>query len=250
MLATRVLASFLLIVAALAVESSMAVAEIAAAGHRKFTRPSTLDCQESHIANGCCPPRTAGPKFRMREAGWRQVATLLGPWERPLVGTHRPAKLRGVGRGDNGSEMKIVFDLAKELKENPQRVAVTQALTQNPARPEMGLRGTNGLFGSDAWWENLRQGKIPTVEIAGTIKRAYRAGHNETGHPDMIELETDDGLTETVGIYVNDIADVALFKPGRRAAVRYALEELKKQPNPQGGVNYSRVAVEMAVGVG
>lgn len=63
----------------------------------------------------------------------------------------------------------------------------------------------------------------------------------------MIDLVTDEGSVEAVGIYLNDKSNVSMFQPGRRAKIVYALEELKKQPAPDGGVNYSRVALEMSV---
>lgn len=63
----------------------------------------------------------------------------------------------------------------------------------------------------------------------------------------MLDLKLGDGTVINVGIYVNDKRDVELFKIGRRASVVYALDELKQQPAADGGVNYSRIALEMAV---
>lgn len=48
--------------------------------------------------------------------------------------------------------MKMVFLLSEELKMNPGRVALTQALTLNSSKPMMGLKGIHGLFGSQEWW--------------------------------------------------------------------------------------------------
>lgn len=143
--------------------------------------------------------------------------------------------------------MKTVYDLATDLKADPQHVELAQALTLNSAKPEMGLKGKHGLFGSDTWWTNLRMGKIPTLEISGKIERAYCAGQGDTGAANTIDLRTDDGSLEMVGIYLNDERDVGLFQLGRRARILYALDELKKQPGPNGDINYSRIAVEMAV---
>jgi hypothetical protein len=52
---------------------------------------------------------------------------------------------------------------------------------------------------------------------------------------------------ELAGIYVNDAEDVKLFRVGARVDVLYALDELKQQPAREGGINYSRIALEMAV---
>ena len=148
---------------------------------------------------------------------------------------------------DAGLPMKLVFQLSDELKINPQRVALTQALTQNASKPYMGLKGTHGLFGSLAWWESIFQGRMPLLSISGIIQRAYVAGQDERGMNNTIDLMLDDGSVRTVGIYVNDKDDIRLFRHGFRADIVYALDELKQQPAPDGGVNYSKVALEMAV---
>lgn len=54
---------------------------------------------------------------------------------------------------------------------------------------------------------------------------------------------------KSVGIYVNDRADLTLFRIGCRVDLVYALDELKKQPGMDGGVNYSKITLEMAVSV-
>lgn len=143
--------------------------------------------------------------------------------------------------------MKLVFQLSDELKNNPERVALTQALTLNAAKPNMGLRGSHGLFGSDDWWNNIRQGKMPLLFLSGIIKRAYIAGQDESGLNNTIDLMLDDGSMRSVGIYVNNKDDIKFFGVGCRAAIVYALDELKQQPAMDGGVNYSKVALEMAV---
>lgn len=143
--------------------------------------------------------------------------------------------------------MKTVYDLATALNADPEHVELVQALTLNSAKPSMGLKGKHGLFGSADWWESLRQGDMPTLEISGTIEGAYCAGQGDTGAPNTISLRTADGTLEMVGIYLNDERDVVLFQIGRQARVLYALDELKSQPGPDGKTNYSRVAVEMAV---
>ena len=148
-----------------------------------------------------------------------------------------------------GSSMKLVYQLIEDLKNNVQRVVKTQSLTLNDDKPLMGLKGTHGLFASDEWWESIRQGKIPVQKIEGIVQRAYIAGQDKSAFNDMVDLLLDDGSICSIGIYTNNKADTELFKPGAKAVIAYALDELKSQPAPDGGVNYSRVALEMAVSV-
>ncbi|MCX8476460.1 MAG: hypothetical protein MT490_11750 [Sphingomonas sp.] len=143
--------------------------------------------------------------------------------------------------------MKSVFELADELRANPARVELTQALTLNASKPSMGLKGSMGLFGSPEWWEHIGSGMMPSKRFSGVIERAYYAGQGGTGPNNMVDIITDEGRPESIGIYVNNPADVQLFKIGHRVEIVYALDELKQQPGPDGEVNYSKVAVKMAV---
>ena len=148
---------------------------------------------------------------------------------------------------DSPVPMKLVYLLSDELKNDPNRVKMAQELTLDPARPLMGLKGSHGLFASDEWWENVYAEKIPLSFIKGVIESAYIAGQDEEGINNTVDVKLEDGSTVAVGIYTNDVADVSLFKPGCLVYVVYAFDELKRQPARDGGVNYSKVAVEMAV---
>jgi len=140
-----------------------------------------------------------------------------------------------------------VFDLREELRVDPERVRLTQALTLNADKPTRGLKGTYGLFGSAEWWNNIEAKNIPLLKISGIIDRAYHAGQGETGPNNMIDLVTDDGQYMSVGIYLNDPKNVVFFKKGHQAEILYALDPLKQQPASDGSVNCSRVAVCMSV---
>lgn len=143
--------------------------------------------------------------------------------------------------------MKRVYLLSEELKGDPGQVALTQALTLNSAKPTLGLRGAHGLFGSPEWWENIEQRRMPLLFVSGIIRRAYVAGQDDGDENNGITLLQEDGSIRDVGIYVNDKADISLFRLGFRVELVYALDELKKQPAPDNSINYSKIALEMAV---
>lgn len=142
---------------------------------------------------------------------------------------------------------KLVYELSEELKSNSERISLTQALTLDVTRPSMGLKGSLGLFGSAEWWENVKNGVMPLLRITGTVQRAYVVGQDSSGANNMIDLVLADGSIRAVGIYVNDLNDASIFKVGCKVEVIYALDELKYQPAADGNVNYSKVALEMAV---
>lgn len=144
--------------------------------------------------------------------------------------------------------MKRVYLLSEELKRDPERVALTQALTLNPDKPLRGLKGMHGLYGSPQWWASIEQGQMPLLFVSGTIRDAYVAGMDGGEENNAIDLVLDDGsVRNDVGIYVNDKADIALFRVGCRVELVYALDEMKKQPAPDGSIDYAKSALEMAV---
>jgi len=143
--------------------------------------------------------------------------------------------------------MKLVYDLPEVLKSVPDRIKLAQNLTLNDMKPNMGLKGAFGLYGSEEWWSNIYKDKMPLLYISGTIKKAYVSGQDSSSINNTVDVATDDGDSKTIGIYTIDPNDKKLFKPGKKVAIVYALDELKRQPAPDGGVNYSKIALEMAV---
>ncbi|RDZ27238.1 hypothetical protein [Lysobacter silvisoli] len=146
-----------------------------------------------------------------------------------------------------GFPMKRVFSLSSELESDPERVALTQTLTKDESRPFMGLKGTHGLFGSPEWWSNIELRNMPLLFVSGQISRAYVVSQDSCDANDTIDLIAHDGSIRSVGIYTNDERDVALFREGFWVEMVYALDELKSQPARDGGVAYSRVALEVAI---
>ncbi|MDP9932633.1 hypothetical protein [Variovorax paradoxus] len=147
----------------------------------------------------------------------------------------------------SGVPMKRVYLLSEELKADPGRIALAQALTLNAAKPRMGLKGTLGLFGSPEWWANIEQRRMPLRFVQGIIRSTYFAGQDEPGDHNSFELLLEDGATYDESIYANDKASRALFRVGHRVEIVYALDESKRQPAQDGGVNYSDIVLEMAV---
>jgi len=144
--------------------------------------------------------------------------------------------------------MKLVYTLSEELKERPERIALTQALTLNKSKPQMGLKGTYGLFGSQEWWNNIKQKKMPLLFLSGIIKRTYAAGQDPSTIDNSFSMLLDDGSVHDESIYsYTKEEDKRLFCIGSRVEIVYALDEMKQQPAIDGRVHYSYIVLEMAV---
>jgi len=142
--------------------------------------------------------------------------------------------------------MLKVYELSEELKRDPDQVALAQALTLNPDKPYLGLKGNLGLFGSPEWWSNIKDGVIPTVRISGVIQRVYVTGQDVAELPNTFDMLTSDGQKHVEGIYVNNPEYIGKFKVGATVEVSYALDELKA-PASHAGKNYSNIVLEMSV---
>ena len=144
--------------------------------------------------------------------------------------------------------MKQVYLLSEELKRKPEYITLVQTLTLNKSRPLMGLKGTYGLYGSQEWWDNIERKIIPLRFISGIIKRTYVAGQDPSPIDNCFSMILDNGSLHEEGIedFIRK-EDKKLFRIGSRVEIVYALDEMKEQPAPDGGVNYADVILEVAV---
>ncbi len=151
-----------------------------------------------------------------------------------------------------GRPMRVVYTLRDKLRAEPEYVAQVQAMTLNKERPLGGLKGNHGLFGSDAWWESIRDGRIRTKVIAGTITELFFAGQDSRwgDQVNCFWLKLEDGSLYQESIYASQKPDRRLFVVGAVVLAVYALDELKKQPAHDGSTNYSNTLLEMAVSLG
>lgn len=154
--------------------------------------------------------------------------------------------------GSTAQSMRVVYTLKDKLRAEPQYVAQVQAMTLNKEKPLLGLRGTHGLFGSDTWWESIDAGRIKTKAIAGTITELFFAGQDSRwgDQVNSFWLKLHDGSLLQESIYASQKSDRRLFVVGATVLAAYALDELKKQPGPDGSTNYSKTLLEMAVSLG
>jgi hypothetical protein len=143
--------------------------------------------------------------------------------------------------------MKLVYSLSDELKEKPEQIALTQALTLDSSRPNMGLKGNNGLFGSDEWWDSIAQKKMLLLSVSGVITRTYVAGQDPSLLDNSFSLSLDDGSTceESIYSYIKE-EDKKLFRIGSKVEIIYARDELKRRMT-SGEAAYLNIVLEMAV---
>jgi hypothetical protein len=143
---------------------------------------------------------------------------------------------------------KLVYQLSQELMANPTRVTQAQTLTLDVSRPNLGLSGEHGLYGSDEWWANIKAGVITLRYTSGIVQRMYHAGMelDEQGSMDF-DYIGDDGILRSSSCYVNDASDIGLYQIGKKVWFALAFDKLKKQPARDGGVSFSKITLEVAV---
>lgn len=148
--------------------------------------------------------------------------------------------------------MKCVYTLAEALAKDPGRVAKIQSLTLDSSRPHMGLKGSEGLFASEAWWKSIEARRLQTQTLTGSIERTYFAGQDSRrgDQVNSFTLRLADGATVDESIYINHKQDIRLFMPGAMVTMVYVLDELKAQPAADGSIQYARTVLEVAISVG
>ncbi|MFW2073062.1 hypothetical protein ACG9Y7_06410 [Acinetobacter gerneri] len=150
----------------------------------------------------------------------------------------------------NMETMQSVYHVKVNIEQNPNHVKKVQALTLNQSRPMHGLKGTYGLYGSQEWLNNLDAGIIPQVKISGIIQRIYTVDMDNGEVPDTIDIKLDDsGKIVSKGIFVNNKANITLFKVGKRVDILYYLEEMKAMDYSTGEQIKHEFVFEMAVAI-
>ncbi|MDZ7551574.1 hypothetical protein RGC63_07800 [Helicobacter pylori] len=145
------------------------------------------------------------------------------------------------------SHFKIVFELSQKLKDDPSYMELIQSVTLDQSKPYIGLKGNNGLFGSDIWWDNIKKNVIRTNIIKGKIVRLYNAGQDSLESYNSFDLLLSDGSIWSESIYINNRLDNDLFKIGSLVCIFYAHDERKQSIS--GDISYSDTVIEMAVSI-
>ena len=132
------------------------------------------------------------------------------------------------------------------LREDRDHIAAVQTASLGP-KP-FGLKPTDGLFGSDIWWQNIETGVIPLVRLAGTITRLFRVGmHNDT---ECFEMVMPDGRTFQYDCKVAHRKDRKLYQVGRKVEFSYVRQDLKKPAMTTTGEihdTHSRCIIEIKI---
>lgn len=128
---------------------------------------------------------------------------------------------------NNSKNIKVTFDLRKEMLINPDRINRIQDLTLNKNKPNIGLLGNNGLFCSAEWWLSVENGNIKTKIISGRIVNLYKAGQDNIENYNSFTLMLESGERIEEGIYVLDKKDMELFHINSEVFIIYAYDYLK-----------------------
>lgn len=128
---------------------------------------------------------------------------------------------------ENSKNIKVTFDLRDEMRINPNRIKRIQSLTLDQNKPYTGLSGKNGLFCSDDWWDNIKNGKIETKIISGRISRLYRSGQDDMGKENSFVLNLGNNLSIEESIYMLKPEDLHLFQVNSEVIIMYAYDYLK-----------------------
>lgn len=116
--------------------------------------------------------------------------------------------------------MVELYSLAKDTE----HIRKVQRATLNTADYGLVVVPEHGLFGSEQWWEAIRTGKLPTVQIESVITRVYMGSMN-----DWPEFEIESGGSKTTWTrHVHRGEDDRYYVVGKRVCLEYVIQHAKK----------------------
>jgi len=144
-----------------------------------------------------------------------------------------------------------VYSLAEELRADPERLRRAQEGASDPAKC-WGYKMTYGLFGSDEWWENIKNGVIPTWQLSGVIVRRFYAKEMDSkpkaNYVNRFEMINEkDGASEVMEFWTNNKGDKDLYRIGHRVVFLYAVLECKYKGHSLRGDGFNDREIEVAV---
>lgn len=112
-----------------------------------------------------------------------------------------------------------------ELAQDQQQIAAVQKATLTTE--EYGLEPTHGLFGSDEWWKQIADGRLPVETLRGTISRVYMGS---MGDWPVFELVMEGGSTEQFTRYQTppDGSQDAFYVVGRAIELDTVWQEARR----------------------
>ena len=115
-----------------------------------------------------------------------------------------------------------------------------------------GIKKDKGLFASDEWWANIDSGQIITRSVSGVISSIYEAGMERRNIPNSFSFIDGEGIVRNESMYMMNKSDRHLFCEGKKIAIFYAYDELKRSKQKKGDVidlenNYVEQVIEMAI---
>jgi hypothetical protein len=130
--------------------------------------------------------------------------------------------------------VKLVYSLRERLSNDLKYVAAVQARTLDDRQLPGGLKGIYGLFGSDQWWDSIRDGIAPVTCVRGVITKVYFEGMHNEGRG--FEVKMPDGSFYTYSCVSDHKNDLRYYVVGKEVEVRYVTEPLKNPvPLTDGG---------------
>jgi len=114
--------------------------------------------------------------------------------------------------------MKTVYNLRDDVK----HIADVQEASLSP-KP-FGLKAKQGLYGSEVWWQNIEEGKIPLIKFKGKITKLFTSGMD---YEPCFEMKMADGKTFEYDCVATKKSDKKLFQVGNDVEISFVFHPLK-----------------------
>ncbi|WLF84052.1 hypothetical protein [Moraxella sp. ZY210820] len=142
-------------------------------------------------------------------------------------------------------EMILTYSFKEDMVNQEEYISDVRALTLNPDKPLLGLKGNKGLYATPEWWESIDNRNIPSITFCGEIIRTYVAGMDNSNTDNSFSFLSQENRILDESIYYIDKKHQQLFKKRHFVVIVYAFDEMKVSTpeNP----DFSNIVLEMAV---
>lgn len=142
-------------------------------------------------------------------------------------------------------ELELVYELSKDITNDPDMIRDTHKLTLDESQPFMGLRGDKGLFATQEWWDNIRAKVIPSEIRSGVITKTYAAGMGNLAQDNSFKYIDEKGNSHDESIYTLDKDKSKLFKINHLVVIYYVYDEMKASTTED--PSFCQTVIEMAI---
>ena len=142
----------------------------------------------------------------------------------------------------NRSLKKTAMITIYQLKKDKRQISSIQKITLKDS--DFALQQIHGLFGSEEWWRQIADGRLPLYTHGGTITRIDKLC---MGNGAEFEMASSDGTKESFFCECNTPAQCDEYQVGRFVEIDYVWQKYKVRYISGSGLLDRKIVIEIRI---